>query len=160
MTSHDLAARWTFTELWSADEGTLDQSVLLDFFKAMIVCCNADDNFTAAERAWCLGYAAAIGADEQTLAELGNYTGGDEITVFFDRGLQWAMAPRTVIYESIRACASDADYNRMERDKIAGMAALLDIGDGELAQLEALYFDEKELRSRKRSLAYPATLGF
>ena len=41
----------------------MDQSVLLDFFKALIVCCNADDNLTEAERRWCVGYAAAIGGE-------------------------------------------------------------------------------------------------
>jgi hypothetical protein len=159
MTPHEVGARWTFAELWNSDLA-MDQSVLLDFFKALIVCCNADDNLTDAERAWCVGYAAAIGADEHTLAELRTYAGRDELTVFFDRGLQWSTAPRTVIYESIRACASDADYNQPERDKIARMAALLDIGDDEVAQLEQVYKDEQVLRTRKLTLAFPATIGF
>ncbi len=159
MTPQDMAARWTVAELWNAD-GAMDQSVLLDFFKALIVCCNADDNLTDAEREWCVGYAAAIGASDETLAELRAYPGGDDVKVFFDRGLQWATAPRTVIYESIRACASDGDYNQEEKDKIARMANLLDIDDAEVAQLEQLYFDEKDLRARKLDLAFPATLGF
>lgn len=160
LTPKEIAARWTAAELWDAD-GPMDQSVLLDFFKALIVCCNADDNLTPAEREWCVGYAAAVGASEETLAELRDYTGGDDITMFFDRGLQWATAPRTVIYESIRACASDADYNQREKDKIARMADLLDVGADEVAELEQLHFDEKELRARKLTIAaFPATIGF
>lgn len=154
-----LAAQWTFAELWNSVL-MMDQSVLLDFFKALIVCCNADDNLTAAERGWCVGYAAAIGADEATLAELASYGGKDEIAVFFDRGLQWATAPRTVIYESIRACASDADYNEQERDKITRMAGLLGVGPDEVTRLEDLYRQERELRARKLVVAFPATTGF
>ncbi|HEX7275917.1 MAG TPA: hypothetical protein VF244_00945 [Acidimicrobiales bacterium] len=159
MKPQEVAARWTFAELWNS-EVIMDQSVLLDFFKALIVCCNADNNLTPAERAWCVGYAAAIGATEDTLAELHAYAGQDDISVFFDRGLQWATAPRTVIYESIRACASDADYNQLEKDKIARMATLLDIGADEVATLEQLYYDEKALRTRKLVVAFPAIVGF
>jgi hypothetical protein len=159
MTPQEIGARWTFAELWNSDL-VMDQSVLLDFFKALIVCCNADANLTEAERAWCVGYAAAIGATEATLEALRAYAGDDDVTVFFDRGLQWATAPRTVIYESIRACASDADYNQPEKDKIARMAGLLDIEADEVAQLEQLYADEQALRTRKLTLAFPATLGF
>jgi uncharacterized tellurite resistance protein B-like protein len=159
VTPHQVGARWTFTELWNSDRA-MDQSVLLDFFKALIVCCNADDNLTDAERTWCVGYAAAIGADEHTLSELRSYPGKDHLSVFFDRGLQWSTAPRTVIYESIRACASDADYNQPERDKIARIAGLLEIDAEEVAELEQLYNDEQALRARKLSLAFPGTLGF
>jgi len=159
VTPQEIAARWTFAELWNSD-AAMDQSVLLDFFKALIVCCNADDNLTEAERTWCVGYAAAIGANEQTLAELQAYAGRDDLAVFFDRGLQWATAPRTVIYESIRACASDSDYNQQERDTIARMAALLDVDADEVAQLEQLYADEQALRTRKLTLAFPAKVGF
>lgn len=151
-----VAARWTFAELWNS-EVPLEQSVLLDFFKALIVCCNADDNLTEAERAWCMGYAAAIGADEETLEALRTYAGGDDVGVFFDRGLQWATAPRTLIYDSIRACASDGDYNEREKDKIAGMAAILDVGPDEVAELEQLYLDERALRTRKLIVAFPTS---
>ena len=159
MNPQEIAARWTFAELWNSDLD-MDQSVLLDFFKALIVCCNADNNLTEAERRWCVGYAAAIGGNETTLTELREYPGKDRLSVFFDRGLQWATAPRTVIYESIRACASDADYNQPERDKIARMAGLLGMDADELAELEQLYRDEQALRTRKLRLAFPATLGF
>ena len=65
-----------------------------------------------------------------------------------------------MIYESIRACASDADYNQPERDKIARMAGLLGMDADEVAELEQLYRDEQALRTRKLRLAFPATLGF
>ncbi len=159
MTPRDVAARWTFAELWNSD-AIMDQSVLLDFFKALIVCCSADGNLTPAERAWCVGYAAAIGASEGCLAELETYPGSDDITVFFDRGLQWATAPRTVIYESIRACTSDGDYNQQERDKVARMAGLLGVAPDELAELEQIYAEEQALRTRKLNLAFPATARF
>jgi len=155
MTPAEAGAQWTLSELWSSDTA-MEQSVLLDFFKALIVCCNADNNLTPAERSWCVGYAAALGATEPTLEELRAYPGQDDVSVFFDRGLQWATAPRTVIYESIRACASDADYNQPERDKIARMAALLEVSPDEVAALEQLYLDERALRARKLTLAFPS----
>ena len=136
----------------------MDQSVLLDFFKALIVCCNADDNLTPAERGWCVGLRRRHRRLRGHPRRAAGLPGRDEVTVFFDRGLQWATAPRTVIYESIRACASDADYNQPEQDKIARMAALLDVGPDEVAELEQLYLDERALRAPQAHPRLPVLL--
>lgn len=68
MDPHEIGSKWVFDDMWgfTAD---VSQPVLLEFFKALIVCANADGELTDAERATTLRMAGAVGVDEDELAE-------------------------------------------------------------------------------------------
>jgi len=105
---HEIGSKWVFDDMWgfTAD---VSQPVLLEFFKALIVCSNADGQMTDAERAWCIGYCAATGATPETLAELQDYEGAEDILEVIERGRHLGTAHRPVIYDSIRPAARMAN---------------------------------------------------
>ena len=116
---HEIGSKWVFDDMWgfTAD---VSQPVLLEFFKALIVCANADGEITDAERAWCIGYCAATGATPETLAELQSYDGAEDIHEVIERGRHLGTAHRPVIYDAIRACSADGELSDPERATILG----------------------------------------
>lgn len=154
MDAHQLGSTWSMLELWDFSTEP-SQAALLEFFKALIVCCNADGNLTDEEREWCLGYCAAIGGTEETLQVLQEYAGDEEIAEVVGRGQAQAAAHRRLIYDAIRAASSDGDYNEAEQATVRKMAAEVGVTQAEVAQFEELYADEQRLKDRRISLVIP-----
>jgi hypothetical protein len=154
MDAHEIGSTWSMLELWDFSID-FDQAALLEFFKALIVCCNGDRNLTDEEREWCIGYCAATGGTTETLAALAEYAGDEEIAEVVGRGRPHAAAHRRLIYDAIRAASSDGDYNEGERSTIRKMAAEVGVTQAEVAEFEALYADEQRLKDRRISLVIP-----
>ena len=138
----------------------MSQPVLLEFFKALIVCANADGELTDAERAWCMGYCAATGATPETLAELQEYDGAEDILVVIERGQHLGTAHRPVIYDSIRACSADGELSDAERATIARMAAEAGVTDEEFAEFERIYAEDRALRERRIKAVFPVATPY
>lgn len=141
-------------ELWDFTTEA-SQSDLLEFFKALIVCCNGDGNLTEEEREWCVGYCAATGGTAETLQALMEYPGDEDVAVVIGRGRPHAAAHRRLIYDAIRAASSDGDYNEAERATVRKMAAEVGVTLEEVAQFEELYAEEQRLKDRRISLVIP-----
>jgi len=154
MDPHEIGSKWVFDDMWgfTAD---VSQPVLLEFFKALIVCANADGEITDAERAWCIGYCAATGATPETLQELQDYAGDEDINEVIERGRHLGTAHRPVIYDSIRACSADGELSDPERDTIVRMAAEVGVSDEEFAEFERIYADDRALRQRRVKAVFP-----
>jgi uncharacterized membrane protein YebE (DUF533 family) len=151
---HEIGSKWVFDDMWgfTAD---VSQPVLLEFFKALIVCANGDGEITDAERAWCIGYCAATGATPETLAELEDYAGDEDINDVIERGRHLGTAHRPVIYDSIRACSADGDLSEPERATIRRMADLIGVGDEEFEAFERIYAEDRALRERRIEAVFP-----
>jgi uncharacterized membrane protein YebE (DUF533 family) len=149
-----IGSTWSTLELWDFSV-EVSQSALLDFFKALIVCCNADGNLTDEEREWCIGYCAATGGSPETLAALQDYPGDEPVAEVIGRGQPQAAAQRRLIYDAIRAASSDGDYNDAERATVRRMAAEVGVTADEVAEFEALYAEEQRLKDRRISLVIP-----
>jgi hypothetical protein len=154
MDPHLIGSTWSVLELWDFTT-EMGQAALLDFFKALIVCCNGDRNLTEEEREWCIGYCAATGGTAETLQALQAYAGDEEIAEVIGRGQPHAAAHRRLIYDAIRAASSDGDYNEAERATVRKMAAEVGVTQAEVAQFEELYADEQRLKDRRISLVIP-----
>lgn len=141
-------------ELWDFTTEA-SQADLLEFFKALIVCCNGDGNLTEEEREWCVGYCAATGGTAETLQALMEYPGEEDVAVVIGRGRPRAAAHRRLIYDAIRAASSDGDYNEAERATVRKMAAEVGVTLEEVAQFEDLYAEEQRLKDRRISLVIP-----
>jgi len=152
--AHAVASVWSSLEMWDFTTET-PQTALLEFFKALIVCCNADGNLTDEEREWCVGYCAATGGTAETLEALEAYPGDEDVTVVIARGQPHAAAHRRLIYDGIRAASSDGDYNEAERATIRKMAVEVGVTLEEVAQFEGLYAAEQALKDRRISLVIP-----
>jgi uncharacterized membrane protein YebE (DUF533 family) len=154
MDAHEIGSTWSMLELWDFTTD-IAQGPLLEYFKALIVCCNGDGNLTDEEREWCVGYCAASGGNEQTLQALQEYAGEEEITAVVGRGRPHAAAHRRLIYDAIRAASSDGDYAEGEQATVRKMAAEVGVTQAEVAQFEELYADEQRLKDRRISLVIP-----
>jgi uncharacterized tellurite resistance protein B-like protein len=152
---HEIGSKWVFEDMWdfTAD---VSQPVLLEFFKALIVCANADGELTDEERAWCIGYCAATGATPETLAELDSYAGTEDILDVIERGRHLGTAHRPVIYDSIRACSADGELSEGERATIRKTAAVVGVSDDELAEFERIYAEDRALREKRIRAVFPA----
>ena len=159
MDPHEIGSKWVFDDMWgfTAD---VSQPVLLEFFKALIVCANADGEITDAERAWCMGYCAATGATPETLAALQDYDGAEDILVVIERGQHLGTAHRPVIYDSIRACSADGELSDAERATIARMAAEAGVTDEEVAEFERIYAEDRALRERRIKAVFPVATPY
>ncbi|HTJ76561.1 MAG TPA: hypothetical protein VL337_14490 [Acidimicrobiales bacterium] len=149
-----IGSTWSTLELWDFSV-EVSQPALLDFFKALIVCCNGDGNLTEEEREWCIGYCAATGGSPETLAALQAYPGDEPVAEVIGRAQPHAAAQRRLIYDAIRAASSDGDYNDAERRTVRRMAAEVGVTAEEVAEFEALYAEEQRLKDRRISLVIP-----
>lgn len=154
MDPHEIGSKWVFDDMWgfTAD---VSQPVLLEFFKALIVCANADGKITDAERAWCIGYCAATGATPETLAELQDYDGAEDILEVIERGRHLGTAHRPVIYDSIRACSADGELSDPERATILRIAAQVGVSEEEFAAFERIYVEDRALREKRIQGVFP-----
>ena len=154
MDAHEVGSTWSLLEHWDFTVEA-SQEALLDFFKALIVCCNADGNLTEEEREWCIGYCAATGGTEETLVALRDYAADEEVTAVIGRGQSHGAAHRRLIYDAIRASSSDGEYNDAERATVRRMAAQVGLPVEEVEQFEELYAEEQRLKDRRISLVVP-----
>jgi uncharacterized membrane protein YebE (DUF533 family) len=152
--AREIGSTWSLLEHW---DFTIEssQEALLDFFKALIVCCNGDGNLTEEEREWCIGYCAATGGTEETLLALRDYAGDEDVVAVIGRGRPHAATHRRLIYDAIRAASSDGDYHEAERATVRRMAAEVGLSEGEVEAFEDLYAEEQRLKDRRLSLVIP-----
>jgi tellurite resistance protein len=151
---HEIGSKWVFDDMWDFTDD-VSQPVLLEFFKALIVCANADGEITDAERAWCIGCCAATGATPETLSELQSYDGAEDILEVIERGRHLGTAHRPVIYDSIRACNADGDLSDPERATILKIAAQVRVRDEEFAEFERIYAEDRALREKRIKAVFP-----
>ena len=154
MDAHRIGSTWSMLELWDFTT-EVSQPALLDFFKALIVCCNGDGKLTDEEREWCVGYCAATGGTAETLQALQEYAGDEDVAEVIGRGQPRAAAHRRLIYDAIRAASSDGDYNDAERATVRKMAAAVGVTPAEVAQFEDLYAEEQALKDRRIGVVVP-----
>ncbi len=154
MDPHEIGSKWVFDDMWSFT-ADVSQPVLLEFFKALIVCANGDGEIADAEREWCLGYCAATGATAETLEALRAYDGDEDIHEVIVRGRHHGTAHRPIIYDSIRACSADGELSDAERATILRMAAEIGVSDEEVAEFERIYAEDRALRARRIKAVFP-----
>jgi len=156
---HEIGSKWVFDDMWgfTAD---VSQPVLLEFFKALIVCANADGEITDAERDWCIGYCAATGATAETLEELQDYDGAEDIHEVIERGRHLGTAHRPIVYDSIRACSADGELSDRERATIARMASEIGVSDEEISEFERIHAEERALRDKRVKAVFPVATPY
>jgi hypothetical protein len=151
---HAIGSTWALLEHWDFTVES-SQEALLDFFKALIVCCNGDGNLTYEEREWCIGYCAATGGTEETLLALRDYAGDEDVVTVIGRSQPHAATHRRLIYDAIRASSSDGEYHAGERATVRRMAAEVGVAEAEVEAFEALCAEEQALKDRRLTLVIP-----
>jgi len=123
------------------------------FAKALMICVNPKGQLNPEERAWAAGLAAAVGTPEQVVTKLDAYACTDQLADLL--APMGKHVPRLLIYDALRACASDGDLKPHELSTIKASARKLDIPEQEVDALRAIVEEEEALKRRKIAAVFP-----
>lgn len=148
--ARELSSRWYYREAWGWQ---LDQFVFGSgrgaFLKALLVCVNGEGALADTERAWVIGFAAAAGAPEALLDELGVYTASDSLEHVVAQSPSIDHGRHALVYMAMLAARSDQSYSVGERRAVRHAAATLGVGEEELQALKRLAAAEARLRTER-----------
>ncbi|MEZ7129046.1 hypothetical protein ACBR40_27260 [Nonomuraea sp. AD125B] len=149
-----LGSQWLFKQ--EADYNTVpDAPNFAAFAKAVLTCANGDGEIAAAERAWVIGFFAALGASPDLLAELRDYPATQDVNELVGSSPAVAASTRALIYHALRACSADGGLHSAELTAIRAMNAHLGHPADLVDQWLELHQEEQRLRARRLELIWP-----
>ena len=154
-----LASMWVLRE----EEGFTVQprpSDLEVYMKALLICANGDGRITNEEREWVLGIASAMGAPDDLVEQLRGYKATDTLDSLLATGVETGHAPRSLIYNAIRACATDGELSKGELDAIDNAASDMQVPKPVLEELKDIVVQEAKLRERRLKLVFPKGIPY
>jgi hypothetical protein len=136
--------RWNFRVVPSETD-------LVTYLSVVLTCARGDRSPGTVERTWALGYGAALGLTDASLATLRNATEtpSDEVIATAAR----CFGARAMLYDAIACCDADHEYTASEAKTIRRIATVLHVSEASVAQIEAVYLQEKAVRARRLELA-------
>ncbi len=154
--AREMTAKWYYKELWGWDLDEICTSPERGtFLKALLCCANGDGRLTDAERNWVIGRAAAGGAPDELIEELGAYGADEDINEVVGRTLATNKSRRAVVYFAIKAASSDHQYAGGERDKIRSVAGAMGVPLQEVERIEHHVRKEEALKAERIGLCFP-----
>ena len=154
MDAHEVGGRWLLREMWGFPAG-VPEDQRLDYLKAIMACARAKGELTDGEKDWVIGYGAACGAHQETVDELEAYQADEEVGDILGRNMPTALTwGRVAIFDAIRAAGADHAYDDEEIKAVRRVARRLDVADDVVADIEALYREEQELKRRRIGLMF------
>jgi len=124
----------------------------LAYAKALMTCAAGDGEVSQAERDWIVGYLTTAGDSEDVVGAIADYDGGDDIDGLLSQSPVLGLTGRVLLYDALRACASDGELSAGELDRIGSAADSLGISREVVAQLEQIVNEETSLRKRRHQL--------
>ena len=149
---NNLGALWLLRHDWGigGEPNTADRE---SFAKALMICASGNGRLTPEERAWIVGLAAAVGTPENAISSLHSYACSDRLEdVLASMG---PHVPRLLIYDALRACASDGELTHQEITGIKASAQKLGIGEQDVDKLHRIVQEENTLKRRKIEAVFP-----
>jgi len=123
-----------------------DEENLL-YAKALLVCASGDGEISQQERDWIVGYLTTAGVKENVTDAVKTYDGSDTLDDLFGSTSSMALYSRGMIYDALRACASDGALSPGERDRIVAAADRVGLPATLVDELEEILQEEAALRS-------------
>ncbi len=124
----------------------------LSYAKAILVCAAGDGEISSQEREWLIGWLTTAGDSDEVIEAMQTYDGGDSIADLISASPLMRASGRSLVYDALRACASDGDLSAGERERIQDAAAQLGIPTDVVAELEQILNEEQGLRKRRHQL--------
>jgi len=153
-TNRDAGFLWLFKE--KANVRTLpSEDTFEGYMKAVLVCANGDGKLAPEEREWAVGHAAAFGAADALVNALKYYGADEDIEKIVSATPASSASRRFLVYDAIRACSADGQYNDLEKATVTRMAAKLGISEELVQQIEDVCLEEARLREKRLKLMYP-----
>ena len=118
------------------------------YAKALVVCAKGDGEITPAEREWLIGYSVTQGHPQEVVDVIRTYDGGDSIDDLLRASPNMPVYRRFLVYDALRACASDGDLAAEERQRVVAMAGVMGVPGDVVDELEQLVRQNLELRRR------------
>jgi uncharacterized membrane protein YebE (DUF533 family) len=149
------AAQWVFKETWGFERVPEPEQMEL-YAKALIGCANGDGHLAPEERAWVVGFGAALGFPTSFLSELERYEGAEDPAELLG-GTEVTSSPGvrlSVIYDAVRACGADGEVSEGERETIFRMASALGVERARVDAVLAQYAKEVDVRKARLELIY------
>ncbi len=154
MDTHEVGGLWLLREMWDFPSG-VPEDQRLDYLKAIMACAGAGTGLSEAEKSWVIGYGAACGAHQATVDALEAYAADEDIVQILERNMPVANTwGRVAVFDAIRACSADGEYNDDERAAVRREASRLGISEEVVVALESLYRDEKEQKRQRIALVF------
>jgi len=156
------AAAWTAKNQWDFDE--LPHTDGFRFYmSSVMLCASSDGVLDPKEKAWVLGYAAALGSPADLMKELESMSVdslkkqnlGEDFEKFCARSDKRSTASkRGIIYDAIRAASADGVFAIAERKSVVDLAIKFGLSESVVSELEGLVNDEKALKEKKANLVH------
>ncbi len=154
MDAHQLGGLWLLREMWDFPSGVPEDD-RVDYLKAIMACAGAGTGLSGAEKAWVIGYGAACGAHQATVDALETYDAQEDVVDILERNMPVANTwGRVAVFDAIRACGADGEYNDDERAAVRRGASRLGISEEVVVALESLYRQEQELKRDRIALVF------
>lgn len=164
MDSRQTGSAWLFKEMWGFGQ-TPPEAAAITFGKAILVCAHGGSGIAAAERAWVLGYFAALGYSDAVLRELEQYDPAEHADALAEliNGTMVMGEPDSrlsLIYDGIRAAVADKILDDGELAAIKRLAAMIGVEAEMVDQLIDAYAAEVSAKSRRILLCFPSGVPF
>jgi hypothetical protein len=131
------------------------------YMKSLLICANGDGRITEPEREWVLGIASAMGLPDDTVERLKGYEAEDDLNSLLAGGVETGKgAPRSLIYNAIRACMSDGELSDGELATIHQAASIMDVPEAVVGELREIVLQQAELRERRLKLVFPEGIPY
>eukprot|EP00004_Rigifila_ramosa_P009362 TRINITY_DN2088_c0_g1_i1.p1 TRINITY_DN2088_c0_g1~~TRINITY_DN2088_c0_g1_i1.p1 ORF type:complete len:264 (-),score=67.93 TRINITY_DN2088_c0_g1_i1:53-844(-) len=154
------AAAWTARSQWDFDELPHPEGFRF-YYKCIIFTAAADGSLDPKEKEWILGYAEAMGAPADLIAELESINPaqlkvqnfGTEFEKFLQRSDRRSQAAKKgIIFDCIRAASADGNFAAQERSAVIELAGRFKLTEKDVKELEAIVAEEKALKIKKAKL--------
>lgn len=154
MTTRNEGLLWLFKEKYTFGK-IPSLEAYNGYLKSILVCANGDSKLAPEERDWVVGFASAFGAPDSLVEELKSYKADEDIEKVIGDAPEATGSRRYLVYDAIKACSADGEYNDQERATITKMAAKLGISQDVVEQIEEICIEEIKLREKRVKLMYP-----
>lgn len=143
---------WESFELPAEVSGGLTETDNLAYAKTLMVCAGADGTIAPAERDWVVGYLATAGSPDAVVEAMQTYQGGDSLDDLLGATPDMPVYRHCLLYDALRACASDGELSPEERSKILAAADRMGVPRAVVEDLEDIVAQEQQLRRRRHQV--------
>jgi uncharacterized membrane protein YebE (DUF533 family) len=129
------------------------------YAKALMVCAAGDDEISQQERAWIVAYLTTCGISEEIPEAMKTYDGSDTLEDLLAATPNMPVYRRSMLYDALRACASDGELSAGERERVMAAADRMDLPRELVDELEQIIHEEEALRKRRHKLIVADSLA-
>lgn len=122
------------------------------YAKALLVCAAGDGEISQLERDWIVGYLTTAGDSDAVIEEIKTYDGTDVLEDLIAASPGMKLYSRGMVYDALRACASDGELSSGERARVVDAADRMGLPPETVDELEQIVNEEAALRKRKHKL--------